>query len=262
MNARQLIALIIAALMLLGLIIPATMAFAAVGFPPVSDNAGILTANELDRLNRKAQEFIGGHNLQIIILTTADPAIQDTSQHADDFYTLSAGETDGVMLYINMHSRDVLFLTFGSCEAVFKNYIGYTLDIITPMLSNGDYYGAAFEFIGIADTILTMGPDNIAEYYYDSDVDFLEILGGSIFAGLFAGGLVLLILVLMHGRSMPPAPSYHTYLGGKILTRREVDRFVTTHTSRVAIPKPTSSGGGGGGRSGGGMARGGGGRKF
>ena len=103
----------------------------------------------------------------------------------------------------------------------------------------------------------TVGTGNIA------GVATAIALGGS----LLVGGIVAGCLAGSHNKLPNPAQLARAYTGtnGVRLSRKE-DNFVTTHTSRTAIPKSSSSGGGGGGSSthsgSSGVSHGGGGRSF
>jgi uncharacterized membrane protein YgcG len=260
MNMRQIIAIVIAALMLLGLLTPILFAFASSPMVEyIYDFAKLFTAQEADELDEKTRELMDRHGLDIVILTMDVSPGVSSRQHADDFY-IGTGHTDGVMLYINMAEREVHFLTFGAWEPVFRNNVDFVLDSVTPLLSDGDYIGAAEAFLDAVNIRIYLSSTIPVQPQQTGppDLDLVMIIGRSLLIGVIAGALVLSILLLVHGRSLPSPPCYRTYLGGNVSTKRHIDKFLRTHTSRVALPKNTSSGGGRGG----GIARGGGGRKF
>jgi len=253
----RIVAILIALVMILGLVIPVFASTTQTNF--ISDLAGLFTDQQVDELHEKAHALVRRHNIDVIILTSDDPSIRNSLQYADDFYT-RAGSGNGVMLYIGMAQRDVYFLTFGAWVPVFNNYIDFVLDPVTPLLSDGDYVGAVEAFLDAVNMRILLS-SYMPVQPPQTGHDIASLIGQSLIFGLCASGLALLVLVLIHGRSLPSPPCYRTYLGGSVQTRNQIDRFLRTHTSRIAIPKNTSSGGMGG-RGGGMGGRGGGGRKF
>ena len=108
----------------------------------IFDYAVLLTENNNSQLQSKASGIAYIQNIDIVILTTNDPSIRNPRQYADDYY-ISGSFSDGVMFYIDMANREVLFLTFGSLVSAFESHIDSTLDEVIPFLSDGDYSRSA-----------------------------------------------------------------------------------------------------------------------
>jgi len=221
----------------------------------IYDNAGLLSTGEISSLRQSADINIGmitqRHSIDIVILTTDDPAITNTRPYSRNFYQRSGYDTTqnhgGVILHINMAEREVIIETFGGATARYtERGINNALDAVQPFLSHGDYYGAIRAFLQHTDRALSGA-------YSGSGLELGHILVISVVIGLVVAALVLGIMLLMHGKSLPSAPSHHTYMDGDKNIKHEIDRFVSTNTVRVPIPQNTNTGG----RSGGGGATGG-----
>lgn len=187
--------------------------------------------------------------------------------YADDFYDdngIGCGpNNDGLLLLIDMDNRKVWITTTGGAIDLFTDAHIDTLldDEVMPHMEDSDYYGAADAFLTRAARYMKYsggeGP------FLGHPVLYTAIaLGGS----LLVGGIVAACLAGSHNKLPNSAQLARAYTGtnGVRLSRKE-DRFVATHTARVAIPK-SSSGGSGGGSSthsgSSGVSHGGGGRSF
>jgi len=254
---RKILALTLILVLLIGLTLPA---FAASG--SVHDYAGLLSEEEIATLNVRIREITGGHPIDIVILTTNDPYIRNAEQHTLDFYErrgYGIGETrDGVILHIDMLGRGVYFRTFGRCIPLFgRRDVDRVLDRVQPLLSDGEYFAAVQAFLAEIETALAQ-VDTLPDYPPVRPLSQTVII--SVIIGVLVAGAVLGIMLLVHGKSLPAAPSHHAYMEGGVKVKHQLDRFVTSNLIRVPIPRNT--GGGGGGGLGGGLSSGGGSRRF
>ena len=232
----------------------------------IYDNADLFTAEEITNLQANALSINSRHSLDVVVLTEAR-SISGPLARATEFFdgnNFGIGEHgDGIMLYVNMNTRDVYILTTGHAEPLFERHIESMLDNITPHLGSGDYHTAAQTFLNLTDNLIERN-GGLPDYIYPPDLVPTPIskhITFSLIVGICVGLFVTIILLAIHKRSLPKPPSYHTYLGDEgVKTNHTTDQFISTHTTRTAIPKSSSSSGGSSG--GGGRSHGGGGRKF
>ena len=250
-------------LLILILLVPTTVSALDLS-EKIYDDAGLLDIDEAAKLQADAFSIINRHSLDVVVLTE-ERNISNASSRAIDFYdnnNFGVGEHgDGIMLYINMNTRDIYILTTGRAEPLFERRIDNMLDDIIPYLSDADYHTGVQTFLSLTNKIIEEN-GGLPDYIYPPDavpVTMAEHIGFSFLVGLGVGLVITLIMVAVHKRSLPASPSYHTYLGENgVKVNREIDQFVSTHTTRTAIPKSSSSSSSGGG----GRSHGGGGGKF
>ncbi|MCB5939970.1 TPM domain-containing protein [bacterium 210820-DFI.6.52] len=261
-------ALALAALLLCAAPLCALAGTATGSLTKVFDQAGLFTQQERDTLTKKATETATTYHVDIAVVTTDDAGGKSAMSYADDFYDyngIGCGEkNDGLLLLIDMDNRKVWITTTGKAIDLFTDDHIDTLldDEVMPHMEKGDYYGAAQAFLDRASRYIKY--DGGEGPFLGHPVLYTAIaLGGS----LLVGGIVAGCLAGSHNKLPNPAQLARAYTGtnGVRLSRKE-DNFVTTHTSRTAIPKSSSSGGGGGGSSthsgSSGVSHGGGGRSF
>ena len=251
-------------LLVLLLLVPTT-ALALDLSEKIYDDANLLTGEEIANLQADALSIMNRHSLDAVVLIE-EKSISGTYSRMVDFYdgnNFGVGEHgDGIMLYINMKTRDFDILTTGHAEPLYERHLDSMMDEIGGYLADAAYHTAIQKFLARVDRIVTNN-GGLPDYIYEPDkiVNPSTEFGVSLLIGLGIGLVATLIAVARHKRSLPNPPSYHTYLGAEGLNeKRTVDRFVSTHTTRTARPKESSSSGGssGGGRSHGSA----GGRKF
>lgn len=281
---RRFFAFLVAALFLP----PACMAANAAAVPQmdssvkVADLAGILTDAEEARIAEEAVLAISATNMDIVILTINDGLGKTPKQYSEEFFESNnygvGPEYDGLMLYIDMGGRDVYMAVSGRANVVFTLSVqDKVLDVVAESLSSGDYYGACLSFIDeVKGRLLAVSSAEIDARYKELEdrLDAAErgesgftVWGAAGIAALVSGGGVL-ILFLLHSRSLSPKPGIQAYFDGDgVRMTRSDDIFLRTHTTRTAIPRDNSGGRPGGGtggvsRSSGGRTFGGSGRKF
>lgn len=246
----------------------------------VVDYANLLTDEEEFELTQAILNSTAQCGMDMVLVTTEDDLGKRPYEYAEEFFENNGygvgGEKDGVLLYINMDTRDVYFAACGHATAIYSGQIqNYILDNVTPYLSDGRYYEAFTAFIDDSRSYaLSMTQEEIIQRYgaITEELDRIEAekfnLTPLMAAGIAVPVAVLFVLILLglHNKSMSKKPGIHTYLnqGGFKLIRVE-DQFLHTHTSRVAKPQNNNNSGGGGGgihRSSGGSTFSGSGRKF
>ena len=85
--------------------------------PLVVDNAGLLSPDELDALEAKAERISETYRSDVAIVTVNSLGGKDIADFADDFYDYNGygygSTTDGVMLLVDMGSRNMHIVTTG-----------------------------------------------------------------------------------------------------------------------------------------------------
>ncbi len=272
-------------LLLLSLSIPAFAGESEV--PWVVDNAGLLTAENIDFLSEKIRELRSELELDIVIVTTNGTGGKSIQQFADDFYDENGYgygvDNSGILLVLDMEARQWYMSTCGEAIYIFTDYgldqLGQSL---LPWLSQ-DYYYQAFLFW------LNDLPEYVEAYRNQSPIDgyvqpdeydspygdeiiYYEDHGIRIhpFRIALVIGLAAAVITILVMRSRMNTARLQKHAGdymknGSFHLRQRSDMFLYSRVSRSARPKNNTSRGGGGSsvhRSSGGVRHGGRGGRF
>lgn len=225
------------------------------GVGHVEDNADIFTEEEEARLKAKADKLSKKYNVNIAIYTDATDigyysnAAEKASENAYlKYYKL---DTDGIILYLNMTTRDYMF----TCSGKLKKDISYEYGLaylekkVKPKLSDGQYYKAFDTYLEITEDFVKAGYKGHPYsrlHPYRTVVDIIIRIA----IGLVIGAIIAAVHVgiekgkLKSVRTQPFAKQYVAE-GGFDLNRKK-DTFMYKNVTKSAIPKNTSSGGSGG----------------
>ena len=129
------------------------------GNPLVADNAGLLSASELQALEQKAKNISSAHSCEVIILTVNDAGGKSPQDYAEDFYVDHdygfGASRSGIMLYLDMGERDWYIATCGSAiDAFHDDPTDFLVSRFKPDLSNGNYYRAFDTYLSYAEKFL------------------------------------------------------------------------------------------------------------
>ena len=127
--------------------------------PPVVDNAGLLTMEQLAEISDILYGIRETYGIDVAIYTENETDNDDPQAKADDIYDYNSygmGENDrGMLYYVCMSTRKYALSTYPYGETPFSNeacdYIG---DYCGQFLSEGDYYSAFNEYALTAEYIL------------------------------------------------------------------------------------------------------------
>lgn len=263
MNKFKLTALIFAVMLCLCSVLSVS---AESELPRLTDDALLLTAEEVKLITEKLDEISESRQMDVVIHTTLDTDGYNIVNYADDFYDYNGygfGENyDGCMLLISVEDRDWYITTCGSGQTAFTEVgIDYIGDEIKPYLSSGDYYSAFSLFCDLCDDFIYNAnngtPYNSYEYYedrlyYDDDYDTTESEStynwfyGVLFSLTVGVGIGLLITFSMKSklksvRSQPAARDY--LVKDSMHLTQSKDIYLYRNVSRVALPKESSSSG-------------------
>lgn len=243
----------------------------------VYDYADLLTHSEENDIQELAKKTADKINMDIVILTTEEDVPKTAEISAEEFYDdngFGYGDyKDGVLLYVNMNTRDYWICTTGNMRKYLddKNLENVD-DDVQNCLHQGNYYDGFKDFI-----------DNI-EYYYDRGIpntqyifdpesgqniknpDYFPISMEEIlcFIGVALVIAVIAVIIVLYRYKNNLAPSAQAYIDNKNYNLRvKTDTFIREYTTSHKIETSSSSGGGGfSGGSSGGSSHGGCGGKF
>jgi uncharacterized protein len=241
----------------------------------VYDQAALFSDQEEAQLELAISEIRAELFLDPVIVTVADTGGKRSREYADDFYDDGGfgigAERDGLLLLINMESREVYISTSGTAIDIFTDArIESILDALTPALSEAAYYRAGAVFL---DEVSAYGRAGIPEGQYRVDESELSF-GGRFKKSLSRSPVYLLIsmvaaaiavgIMAARNRGLAKTTAF-TYLDkNSFAVVKSHDHLMNTHIRKTKL-QSSSAGGGGRStthRSGSGRIHGGGGRRF
>lgn len=213
----------------------------------VYDAAGLLSENEIAKLQKRIHQFINKHNVDMVVVTinhnnkVASNGNIATENFAMDFYEYNdfgkGVQTkegyDGAILVIDMENRKFSMLDVGQPHDKYNvaayNYQSY-IDKMAPDLTAKNYYSAINTFIDSYES----------DYEYEITFPWWKC---SIFSLIL--GFILLCVEKGKYKNIRKATSAANYVkeGSFRLTVKR-DTFVSTHTTKTYDPPQKSSGGG------------------
>jgi len=252
---KKLLCLLLAsALMLLS----CTIAFAA---SAVIDDALLFSDDDLVMLDEQINRMQDDYGMNFAIITVDEPSREDVEPFAMECYDMYIGDdrvTGGVMLFINMGTRDVHIRAYNSAMDIFPvSDLDDMRDEITPSLSSESYFEAAAIFLALMDNIIYYyEPDNsVTPVEEDINSEPAEKSTATVWHYVTYAAIALfaaLITCALVSRRYKTTKKQQT---AQYLNRSSInyslssDTFVGTHTSVVKINTSSGSGGSSGGSS-------------
>ncbi len=260
----------------------------------VYDFYGLFSVDEIADLEDICGEYGEEGKIDIVIITD-DLAGKPSKEYLEDFYdeygfgyNQEFGDTAMVLVNMESGNRSVTIQGYGNAEIYLNNdRIEYILDDISPMLKDGDYYGAMEEFSkqsayymkeekGVNTTPAT-GDINSGNYYGESSYDGPSNYYGENKDNIFYNTLFQLLIAVIVGAVTVGIMAANS--GGRVTVHNRTyldeqhsgvvanrDDYIRTTTTRVKKPTTNNNNGGrssgGGGVSSGGHSHSGGGRSF
>ncbi|MDD7642957.1 MAG: TPM domain-containing protein [bacterium] len=276
MNIRKklhkLSALLLSALVMLVVFAPLP-AKAADQLTFLVDDAGLLSAEDAASIESQLTGLAQKYDMHYVIVTEEDPNISSAMEAADDFFDYNGYGTgddrSGVLLYINMSTRDVWISTRGFGITTFTDAgIEYILDELVYSLGDEAYFETFETFTALCDDFTQQAKNGTP---YDMDhmpQEPFPWIGGLIMCMALGAIVGLIYILVLRGqlKSVAPNESASDYMvKGSMHVTNSREFFLYRTLSRHERPKENSSGGGGGStthRSSSGATHGGGGRKF
>ena len=208
------------------------------------DEAGLLSAEEAADIESKLSGLAQKYDMHYVIVTSEDPNISSPMAEADDFFDYNGygtGENrSGVLLYINMETRDIWISTRGFGITAFTDAgIDYILDELADGLGSELYYDTFETYIARCDDF-TLQAKNGTPY----DVDHMPeepfpVIGGLIMC-MALGAVVALPAGAPEGEYLRWRwrRIYHTrlFLRGNPWRRRTEVLIDKSRNKKTAIP--------------------------
>ncbi|MGC6767916.1 TPM domain-containing protein [Enterococcus sp. LJL128] len=243
----------------------------------VDDQAGLLTTEQAQQLNEKANEIERKAKASVFIVTNTDNTV-DSTRFADQYMLDKIGKNqNGITLYIDMNQRKFIISTSGNMiDYMTDSRIENTLDNMESYMSDGQYFQAADSFLGNVSTYFDDGVPK-GHYRVDSEtgkITYYKVLTPFEIAVAFIAALAIsalfVWLTMSKYRLKSAKHSYPVYEKSSLQLTEKEDRMTNSFITTRKIPRNTSGSGGGGTRGGGGSTThttgggtfGGGGRSF
>ena len=253
--------------------------YALAGSELVYDKAGLFTDGEIDSLSERAEKIGNQYNIDVAILTISENDKSDAQEYAEDFY-LSQGFGQGVMLLIDMDTRNVWITVKDAEHIISDGDVENILDGIFEYLPDGDYYNSAAVFLDNVEYYFEMYSSNPSDKenigYEEVPAERSRLSVWNIITPLgiilsLVAAAVYLAFLCRQNKTVKNAENAQLFMQpDSLMLTQNKDSFLRTHTTRTRIHSDNNSnngsrggfsgGSGGGGRSGGGFS--GGGRSF
>ena len=217
--------------------------------PKVVDNAGVLSGEEISKLDQSLNAISDSYGLDVVIVTDTNENISSAMDTADDLFDYGGygvGEDrSGVLLYVNFSTRDWWISTRGYGLYVFTDAgIEYIGEQITDDLGNGNYMDAFSGFASLCEDFIIQAKDGhpyTADNLPKGPFPGVEILIISVVVGLV---VALIYALVLRGqlKSVAPQDSAVDYITqGSVNVRDAGSIFLYRNVTRTERPKETSS---------------------
>lgn len=216
----------------------------------VYDFAELFTDDEEFDLYSDILSYKNITGFELVIVTVDDNAGKGYISYADDFYDYNYFDEDGIILLIDMDSRNYYMGTSGAAISAYTDSECYYIeDSLYDYMVDGDYYEAASRFIVLARQYYTYSSSGVSSNYTSArHIEWFKIIGFSL-----AGTIIVIVIMAYQNKMVKKANSSRSYLNNE--TKQIVaisDVFLGSNTTKVRID--TDSGGGSSHRSGGGSS--------
>ncbi len=206
--------------------------------PKVFDGADLLSANQIEALEKQAQQISADYAIDVVIVTVNSTGGMDAQDYADDFYDLNGygvgTRSSGILLLLVMDSREQVISTCGSVmDTLSRRDCDDLFSRCANDISNGDYYGGFQVYL------------NSLPYYLNGEAESLPAtakIGISLLIGAAVGGIVIFIMIhsMRTARPKRSAAEYVDRNSFRMHTHR--DFYLYSNTTRTKIESNNSSG--------------------
>ena len=230
----------------------------------VYDDAGLLTSDQINRLEALCVSKAETSQIDLIIVTTDSTKGRSSMRYAEDFYMAhdfgyDKLHGDGALMLINMEEREVWISTSGKAIRYLSDTrIDNIVTAVTSKLSSGNYYDGCVAFINKTSDYMTYLPTSS-----DAGGSGMTTTGGEaaslsekllyampVKLGIAAAAAVLVVCILrMKNKSRMTVDSTSYMHDNQYDVNRRVDTYLRTSRVRHEKPKPSESSGGSSGGS-------------
>ena len=251
---RKIFVLSLLLVLLAALLVPA----AAETLDNVTDVAGLLTADQQNALERRAEEISQTYELGVYVIAVDDftryskkPEIYDAQVELFDRYGLGLGEDRAAaVFFISMETREFVFDFNGErAQYAFTESRDLMEDRVLPYLRDNDWYGAFNEFLNVCQEDLEAAQAGTPVGYGEVSRNDSQEGGFSILffvPGVLAAAVtgVVLVAPMRSAREKHQADDYA--VPGSMQLTRKSDHFLRRTVTRTPRPKENSSSSSGG----------------
>lgn len=205
----------------------------------IIDGAGLLTDDEISRVDAKLDEVSKSCGFDVLVVTTDNPSVNEYNivDYADDFLDYN-GYTDGTVLYLSMSERDYWVSCCGKpCDIIPESDlsdVGYS-----SALSSGDYCQAFINFANKVNSYACNGGRG--------PFGAVRKILGALIIGLIAGLIRYLSLKSQLKSVIKQENAAQYTVEGSFNLTTQSDMFMGSNVSKVPIPQNTGTRSGGGG---------------
>lgn len=210
----------------------------------VYDFANLFSDSEEKKLYNDIYKYTNKTSYEAVIVTTYDNNGKHVEDYAMDFYEDNNFREDGIIFVIDMLDRGYTMMVHGAAIDTYTDSdIDYILDELYYDMRDGDYYGAASNFLSLS----TKYYSNDSSYSYGGTVStedmtiWLKLLGYPLIVTV-----IVILIMAFQNRMVKKANSSKSFLNNetKVITTIS-DIFLGSTTTKVRIETSSSSGSGG-----------------
>ena len=259
MKKKLSLALLLALLLCLTLPLCAYAADAATAAGFVSDGAGILSADEVERLQRVSAQVTEQYGCGVYIVTVADyQSFGRNVEAAAEAIYLDRGlgygsDKSGILLLLSMNDRDYDLAVHGQTAiTAFTDYgQGQLADSFLPYFRQNDWAGGFEKYVNNAAYLLQRAAagDPVDIIVYDTESEpmspVMKLLLSLLPSGLISGGVCLGMRGKMKTAKIKTTAEDYVVPGSLHLSVN-TDQYLRTTRTVVKDPPPESRSGGGG----------------
>lgn len=231
----------------------ATVSTKAQTHPPlIVDDAGILTQQETADLEEGLNQISDTYDLDVVIYTEDNTSISSAMEAADDYFDYSGygrrTDRSGILLYINMGTRDWWISTRGYAIYAFTDYgIEQIGNSFVSYLSEGEYAQGFQKFIDLCDAYLEQAATDEPYDVNNQDKGEFPVIGSlgiSLVIGAVLAGIIIWILIgqLKSVNGDNRAANY--VVNGSMHITESKERFLYKNVTKTKRETESSSSGG------------------
>ena len=218
--------------------------------PLVCDVYGLLTEDQSEELNARAEDYSREYACDIILVVVDDTGfynVEDFTEGVYNKYNYGWGrDRSGVILLMSMEERDYDLAAYGYGNTAFTDYGKAALmKEVKPYLRKDDWYGGFSKYLDLCADYLRRAREG-----KPVDRGLFRLSAPVVIWALAAGALFALIVTAVLKARMKSAvlqTKADDYLSGDLHLEYEDDRFLKKDLVRVR--RSEGRGGGGGGTS-------------
>ena len=221
--------------------------------PLVCDAYGLLTEEQVEELDKRADSYSRQYACEVILVIVDDIGgynVEDFTEAVYREYHYGWGEEkSGVILLLSMAERDYDLAAYGYGNTAFTDYgKEWLMDDVLPYLADNDWYGAFSKYLDLCADYLRQARDGrpVDRYGVGSrSHNGFRLSAPAVIGAVVIGLLAALIVVAVLKAKMKSAvlqSRADNYLSGDLALTASEDRFLQKDVSRVRRSEGSSGG--------------------